>query len=541
MSNQSAGSERPQRSGMFSFVNNSSIRTKILLSTIVGALTSILIAGFGLVSLLNAQRATEELKFGVTEIIDSFIDVQTHVWQARVYVAYGNEGNGNQYNKEIKAKAEKEFALVEEDLDRYLKSYDNPLNDELVSHIEEYKSLAFDSYFPKLLNGQGDIAQQVRDTQITLRGTALFDTVEEINDIINEEAVRLAEVTEKTEKQAIITMAIIAALGIILTIAIAQFTSSRIRRNVASLNTSIDALAEGDLTVAPNVNSGDEIGKMAESLVAAQTSLRTILRDVVGNAHESVKMSEVLSAASSQVSASSAETSAQASVVATAAEQVSGNVQTVAAGAEQMSASIREIAQNAQEATAVAQTAATTADSTNATISRLGDSSKEIGDVIKTITSIAEQTNLLALNATIEAARAGEAGKGFAVVASEVKDLAAESARAAEDVARRVEAIQNDTSSAINAIGQISEIIGTINNYQLTIASAVEEQTATTNEMSRSAAEAATGSSEIAANINSVATIVDESTSAVAEMDKTIEAVSSSADGLRSQVEVFKF
>jgi methyl-accepting chemotaxis protein len=175
------------------------------------------------------------------------------------------------------------------------------------------------------------------------------------------------------------------------------------------------------------------------------------------------------------------------------------------------------------------------------TVSRLGESSREIGDVIKSITSIAEQTNLLALNATIEAARAGEAGKGFAVVAGEVKELAAESARAAEDVARRVEAIQNDTNSAVSAIAQIAEIVESINNYQMTIASAVEEQTATTNEMSRSVAEAATGSTEIAGNINEVAANVNQSGPAFDSLDEAITKVSSAAKDLSARVQVFKF
>jgi methyl-accepting chemotaxis protein len=138
-------------------------------------------------------------------------------------------------------------------------------------------------------------------------------------------------------------------------------------------------------------------------------------------------------------------------------------------------------------------------------MNKLGASSAEIGNVIKVITSIAEQTNLLALNATIEAARAGELGKGFAVVASEVKDLAQETARATEDISKRVEAIQADTGGAVTAIEQISQVIAQISDFQTTIASAVEEQTATTAEMNRSVAEAAQGTNEIAENITGVA------------------------------------
>ena len=135
----------------------------------------------------------------------------------------------------------------------------------------------------------------------------------------------------------------------------------------------------------------------------------------------------------------------------------------------------------------------------------LDEAAREISDVVRLIEDIAGRTNLLALNATIEAARAGEAGKGFAVVASEVKELAQETARATEDISKRVEAIQADTAGAVEAISQITSVIAEINDFQATIAAAVEEQTATTNEMNRNVAEAADGSRNIATAISGLA------------------------------------
>ena len=245
---------------------------------------------------------------------------------------------------------------------------------------------------------------------------------------------------------------------------------------------------------------------------AAEVALKKTMAIVSQNSQALSSASEELAANSQQMVSNAEETAAQAGVVSAAAEQVSKNVQTVATGTEEMSASIKEIAKNAQDAAKVASVAVKAAETTNATVSKLGESSAEIGKVIKVITSIAQQTNLLALNATIEAARAGEAGKGFAVVANEVKELAKETAKATEDISQKIEAIQGATKSAVLAIAEISGIINKINDYQNTIASAVEEQTATTNEITRNVAEAAKGSSEIAQNITGVATAAKSTT-----------------------------
>jgi methyl-accepting chemotaxis protein len=229
------------------------------------------------------------------------------------------------------------------------------------------------------------------------------------------------------------------------------------------------------------------------------------MREVAETAVNLSSASEELTAVSQQMSANADETSVQTDVVTKASEQVNRSLQTVAMGTEEMGKSIREIAKNATESAKVATAAVKVAETTTATVAKLGESSTEIGQVIKVITSIAQQTNLLALNATIEAARAGEAGKGFAVVANEVKELAKETAKATEDISRKIEAIQTDTKAAVDAIGTISEVINQINGISNTIAAAVEQQNATTNEMARNVSEAARGSSDITSNITGVA------------------------------------
>ncbi|MGI5239901.1 methyl-accepting chemotaxis protein [Dactylosporangium sp. CA-139066] len=188
-----------------------------------------------------------------------------------------------------------------------------------------------------------------------------------------------------------------------------------------------------------------------------------------------------------------------------AAGRALDGVRAVATAGEQLTATIREIAGSAAGAAGVASNAVDASGSARDIVVKLTSSSAEIGSVVKLITSIAEQTNLLALNATIEAARAGESGKGFAVVAGEVKDLAQETARATDSIARQIAAIQADTGAAMQAIDQIATVIATINDHQTAIAGAVEEQAATTNELGRSAEQAATNATTIAEGITSVA------------------------------------
>ncbi len=250
------------------------------------------------------------------------------------------------------------------------------------------------------------------------------------------------------------------------------------------------------------------------------------------------KSSEQMKAISQAMSSNATETAAQANAVSAAAEQVSLNIQTVATGAQEMTAGNREISKNAGEAARVATAAVKAAEATNTTIMKLGDSGAEIGKVVNVITSIAQQTNLLALNATIEAARAGEAGKGFAVVANEVKELAKETAKATEEISRKIAAIQTDTLSAVKAIVEIGSIINQINDIQNTIASSVEEQTATANEISRNVADAARGSTEIARNITGVAEAASSTNKGALNCEKSASDLLKVAEELQALVGV---
>ncbi|MCM3661937.1 methyl-accepting chemotaxis protein [Georgenia satyanarayanai] len=347
----------------------------------------------------------------------------------------------------------------------------------------------------------------------------------------------------QAEGQATATKRLVATgvIGILLAALFAARTTRLLLRRITRLRHVAERLSAGDLTARTELARTDELGDVGHALDEGVAAVRDLVSAVGDSAHRVSGSTGELEARTQRVAGEVAQSSAQSTAAAAAAEQVSASVQTVAAGAEQMGASIREIARTAGEAASVASRASTVAQSTNHTVAKLGTSSQEIGDVIKVITSIAEQTNLLALNATIEAARAGEAGKGFAVVAGEVKELAQETARATDDIARRIETIQADAGAAVGEIDEIARIVGAINDLQLTIASAVEEQTATTNEMSRGLSEAAAGSGEIAQNVTVLASAAETLDAVLSGMSTEVGDLAGLSTELRDRVTQFAY
>ncbi len=524
-----------------------SVRTRIF--AVVGVLSLItgLIAAYGTVALRGAEADIERVQRVQSELDAAGAALTNAVWTVRATVtaqaAYADPA-AKQEQVEATAAA---WAAVDEAAPALEEAFVAAQGSApegwatFESALAAYRDVVQGELQDAALADDRAAWAQIRDERAGALGAdlvaALAAVTAEVESVIAD-VITHAQDRTRDEVRVLLSLA---TIGVVLGLTLGAIVARGIRHAVLEVGRSIHALAQGDLTTRPQVRTSDELGDMAAALGDAQDALAGTLAGALDVSDTVAAAAEELSAANSQVAAGAEETSVQAETVAAAAAQVSLNLQAVAAGAEQMGASIGEIAQNAQGAAGVAARATEAAEATTRTIARLGTSSQEIGDVVRLITSIAEQTNLLALNATIEAARAGEAGKGFAVVASEVKDLARETASATEDIARRVEAIQADATGAVRAIEEISEIVAAVNGYQLTIASAVEEQTATTAEMSRGVTEAATGAGEIASTITGVASAASTSSEVITQVQASVTELAAMAADLRARLGAFRY
>jgi len=396
----------------------------------------------------------------------------------------------------------------------------------------------------------------------------VFETIKSLVQTADEEAQKTKVQAENVASRTTIITSIGLVAGVVLALALGIFLTTGITRPLTKGVDLSQAMAKGDMTKIMDVDQKDEIGILAKALNAMATSLRAMISDIGKGVASVDKSSAQLAAISNQMSsgaeetanranqvaAASEEMSANQNSVAAAMEQASVNVSMVAAAAEEMNATITEISINSTKAKEITTTAVDQSQKASERVDELGRAADEINKVTEAITEISEQTNLLALNATIEAARAGEAGKGFAVVANEIKDLAKQTADATLDIKNKITGIQQATGITVKEINEIAEVIADVDQIVTTIATAVEEQTATTREIAENVNQASSGitevnenvsqssavAEEIAADIAAVSKSAGEMSTASSQVKKSAEELSVIADQLKEMIEKFQ-
>jgi methyl-accepting chemotaxis protein len=533
-----------------SWLGNRSIRVKVLIPVILAAIGIAVVAWSGLSALSAAGDRTNSMYANTARPLADLADLRDMEGDTRV---------------EVRDIVLLGVGKAQDDSIAEMKDTDTEADQAIAAYVSNHGGTLDAPRAAALKQAQAGLAQwrQIRDGQLiplaragnTAGGSALLapdgvldkadDTFGDALDTLSGLEDAQAKSTDKAATSALnrqrSLVLIISFAAVIIAVLVGLLIAEAVLRPVRRVQGVLAALADGDLTGDPQVESRDEVGRMAAALVSANAALRHTVGSIVQSAGTLSRAAGQLTDSSRQVVQRVTDSATQASGVATSAESASRSITTVTDGAAEMSAAISEIARRAEQAARVANSAVDVVTETSTTVEELGQSSADIEQVLKTITSIAQQTNLLALNATIEAARAGEAGKGFAVVAGEVKDLAQQTATATDDIARRITAIQTSSTDATTAIGRIGEVINEINDHQAAIAAAVEEQTATTGEMGRNMADAAGTSSSIAATITTVAGAARQTESEVVESLKVISTVTDISSDLEAAVRRFRY
>jgi methyl-accepting chemotaxis protein len=391
-----------------------------------------------------------------------------------------------------------------------------------------------EAYMDLIRSGQTDQAKKVLLSEIRAAQKSYMENLEELIQFQEEAAKQAGKEAGESATRATSLIAVLLGVALVLGVVLAIIIIRSITAPVAKASSLAETMAKGDFTAKLDIEQQDEIGLMARSLNAMAAQLGGMIREIISGVDTLSASSNDLAAVSKQLSTAAKDTSDKAGTVAAAAEEMSVNVQSVSAAMEQstsnvnmvassteeMTATVNEIAQNAEKARSISEGAVKQSQATSEKMSALGESARKIGRVTETITEISEQTNLLALNATIEAARAGEAGKGFAVVANEIKELARQTAEATVDIKNQIGEMQQTTATTVEDIEKISAVIAEINNVINGIATAVEEQSAASGEISNNIAQASQGIAEVNENVAQTTVVIADITRDIAGINQ---------------------
>ncbi|MEA3639091.1 MAG: methyl-accepting chemotaxis protein [Lamprobacter sp.] len=466
--------------------------------------------------LLQTERSTERARQLMTELRDAY-----RVWRGHY-----------------------------EELDQLLDDFVNSSNDLRRASLYQKYRTAVDSMIPAS-NRMGALFVQLTEAE-----NSYFEEV-------SAESVALAKLLETL-------MVVVTVVGVLLAIALGLLLNQNISGPLKRVSTLLATVAKGDFSANVDPKSarrGDEIGTLTKAAETLISNMRQVISDLSTNAQTVASSATELASVSTQSANSVREMSTRTTTVAAAAEEASANsgsvaaameeathsLSSVASATEEMSATIGEIAASSEKARSISNDAATQANDVSLLMHQLGQAAQEIGQVTETITDISSQTNLLALNATIEAARAGSAGKGFAVVANEIKELAKQTAAATEDIKLKISGVQNSSGSVITDIEKITGVIGEVGHLISSIATAIEEQAAVTQDVAINIAQASEGvriandqvaeissvSGSIAQDLASVTSATDEIRSGGEQVKESSQELSRLAEQLQALVKQF--
>ena len=554
-------------------MNNMMGRVSIASRLMIGfGLLVLVIAGLGGHSIYASRDARQAFATVVRQMTHQAVDerIEKRLYQARmsVWIAVATDDQ-SQWGQ-----AEEAYQQAKKRLDELLATTMDPKRR---AAVQELATAAADSHAKALKLKEFRGRNGALDTQeakvVVASALAAGTKLQTIAEPLATDYENAAEATVSSAENALalgieIAM-ILGTVSVLLGIGLAIVTSRSISRPIKAMTNAMKALAGGDTKIeVPARENTDEIGEMAkavqvfkdtmvetehlraeqeeqkrrseeqqhQAMLAMADSFEMAVGDIVRGV--SVRATE-LQATAQSMSATAEETERQSTAVAAASEQASTNVQTVASAAEELSSSIAEIGRQVASSSDITARAVEDTRRTNEQIQGLAEAAQSIGDVIKLISDIASQTDLLALNATIEAARAGDAGKGFAVVAAEVKSLANQTAKATEEIRGKIAEMQVATSRSVDAVQEIGQTIARINEIATTIASAVEEQGAATQEIARNVQQASAGTTEVSTNIVGVTKAANDTGVASTQVLGTAGELAQQSEALRSQVESF--